>query len=80
MLINCANGSIYDNSTYICVSQNVKAVSTESQNFQTFIEITLDNQLITKGNLIPGSRKFLQPLFIFFINIDDLWLYNYHQR
>lgn len=60
MLINCANGSIYDNSTYTCVSsQNIKAVATEIQNFQTFIEITLDNELITKANLIPGYRKFL---------------------
>ena len=41
---------------------------------------TLENQAIAAGNLIPGSRKILQPLFVFFVNIDDLWLYNYHER
>ncbi len=28
-------------------------------------------------NKIPGSRKILRPLFMFFGNFDDLWLYNY---
>ena len=28
-------------------------------------------------NKIPGSRKILRPIFMFFGNFDDLWLYNY---
>jgi len=31
-------------------------------------------------NTVPGSRKVLQPIFTFFVNFDDLWLYNYHER
>ncbi len=28
-------------------------------------------------NKLPGSRKILSPIFMFFGNFDDLWLYNY---
>jgi len=28
-------------------------------------------------NKVPNSRRLLRPLFSFFSNFDDLWLYNY---
>jgi len=31
-------------------------------------------------NKVPGSRKLLKPIFSYFINIDDIWMYNYHNR
>lgn len=31
-------------------------------------------------NSLPGGRTILKPIFAFFINFDDLWLYIYHPR
>lgn len=41
------------------------------------IQITLSNNFILNLNKIPSSRRLFQPIFAYFINFDDLWLYCY---
>ena len=49
----------------------------------TFLEELLvnlvENEGVTYINKIPGGRKAL-PFLGFLINIDELWLYQYHER
>jgi hypothetical protein len=41
--------------------------------------VLLENKWISVLNNIPGSRKAL-PFLCFLISIDELWLYQYHER
>jgi hypothetical protein len=34
--------------------------------------------MINNLNIISGSRIIFKPIFKFYINIDDIWLYNYN--
>jgi hypothetical protein len=34
--------------------------------------------MINNLNKIPGNRIILKPIFQFYINIDDIWLYHYN--
>ncbi len=40
----------------------------------------MNNAIFRALNKVPGVRKILSPIFSFFFNFDDLWLYNYHPR
>jgi hypothetical protein len=48
--------------------------------YHKILSATLRNDFISALNSIPGGRKLLKPIFAFFLNFDDLWLYNYHPR
>ncbi len=39
--------------------------------------LLLNNTVINNYNKIPGIRILFKPINILFLNIDDLWLYNY---
>jgi len=41
------------------------------------LSYTFDSKGLKFINSIPGSRRLIKPIFIFFANFDDLWLYNY---
>jgi len=43
------------------------------------IDLLIGNLALKAINKIPGSRKII-PALCFFINIDELWLYQYHER
>ncbi len=47
---------------------------------ETAVYNMLDNPLIATINQVPGMRRIFQSSLLFFINLDHLWLYNYHQR
>lgn len=38
----------------------------------------VDNNILHYLNRVPASRNILKPIFLFFSNFDDLWLFNYH--
>lgn len=40
----------------------------------------MDNDLLSILNAVPGGRKLFKPIFAFFVNFDDIWLYVYHPR
>jgi hypothetical protein len=51
--------------------------------FKTYEEVLsgiLENDAIELLNSLPGSRTIIKPVFSFFVNFDDVWLYIYHQR
>lgn len=55
-------------------------LSTNEESAIKFIENTLLNKIIKTFNLVPGSRIVFKPVFLFFVNFDDVQLYNYHSR
>jgi hypothetical protein len=42
--------------------------------------LTLDNDAVGALNKVPGSRRVFRQLFSFFLNVDHLWLYIFHER
>ena len=47
--------------------------------FESMLEGLIANQGVQGINKIPGGRK-LVPFLCFLVNIDELWLYQYHER
>jgi hypothetical protein len=43
------------------------------------IDGLMNNRGVKTVNVIPGGRKIL-PFLCFLINVDELWLYQYHER
>lgn len=43
------------------------------------LEMLMNNSFLRIVNRLPGSRR-LFPFFCFLLNIDELWLYQYHER
>ena len=41
------------------------------------IDVLSANRVLLTVNKVPGSRKII-PALCFFINVDELWLYQYH--
>jgi hypothetical protein len=46
--------------------------------FAILLDYTLNGSVILAANQIPGARRILKPIFLYFSNFDDLMLYNYH--
>ena len=46
---------------------------------QDLLNFLIQNEGIKVANKIPGGRK-LFPFFSYLLNIDELWLYQYHER
>ena len=78
----CAPNYILNASNLCDLNQNSILNSSsveETTFFQDFIVGLLDNDGISFVNKIPGGRRAL-PFLCFLVNIDELWLYQYHER
>ena len=53
------------------------AQNSSSSSLQEILNFLLQNEGIKVANKIPGGRK-LFPFFSYLLNIDELWLYQYH--
>ena len=53
------------------------ASSNSTTSYSGFLDDLLSNLAITTLNKIPGGRKII-PFLCFLVNLDELWLYQYH--
>lgn len=44
------------------------------------LNLTFKSQTFRQLNKIPNSRQLFNSFLGFMTNVDDLWLYNYHDR
>jgi hypothetical protein len=74
-----ANYSLDVNHLCVPSTNAVTQFDEDSQVFREAIALLLENYGIRSVNKIPGSRR-ISPFLSFLINIDELWLYQYHER
>lgn len=68
--------------TALCILAAPPAQNSSSSSpltLQELLNFLLQNEGIEVANKIPGGRK-LFPFFSYLLNIDELWLYQYHER
>ena len=53
------------------------SISIQKSTLEQVIDTLVNNDGIAIMNKVPGGRKMI-PFFCFLINIDELWLYQYH--
>jgi len=84
---NSTNSTTSTNTTNATAANSTANATTNSSNMstnstnQTSLQLYLiDNGFFKLLNKVPENRKILSLIFYYFINIDDLWLYQYHER
>lgn len=74
--LGCSSGYTYNYTSTQCEASGLGLGPTQ---YQEMIDVLIANRVFLTVNKVPGSRKII-PALCFFINIDELWLYQYHER
>ena len=77
---NLSSNSTNNNVVVQPFYQNSFVTDDNFKTYQETLSTILQNDALLFLNMIPGSRKIIKPVFSFFINFDDIWLYIYHPR
>lgn len=81
--IICNSGYILSNSLcfFIPAILSPSSNQTASTNLTFLLFPTiLNSSILSFIHRVPVSRKILSPIFFYMVNIDDFWLYQYHER
>jgi hypothetical protein len=77
--INSTNSTANASANTTGPTASIGTTGTYLNVFRDAINLFLENNVFRIINKIPGGRK-ISPLLCFLINLDELWLYQYHER